>query len=57
MSVTLRASGDPEEIEIMVKLLAVVFDLTGSGHIFPNQGAPGVRVYLKAGITWAGDPE
>jgi hypothetical protein len=55
MTVQLRVSGDPEEIEIMLKVLAVVFDFTGSKRVFPNVGAPGVRVYLTARIPWAGD--
>ena len=55
MTVRLRVSGDPEEIEIMLKVLAVVFDFTDSQRIFPNHGAPGVRVYLTARIPWAGD--
>ena len=57
MTVRLRVSGDPEEIEIMLKVLAVVFDFTGSQRIFPNIGAPGVRVYLTARIPWAGDAD
>lgn len=55
MTVKIRISGDPEEIEIMLKVLGVVFDFTGSHRIFPNIGAPGVRVYLTARIPWAGD--
>ncbi|WUJ72358.1 hypothetical protein OG809_03625 [Kribbella soli] len=55
MTVRLRVSGDPEEIEIMLKVLAVVFDFTGSHRLYPNHGAPGVRVYLTARIPWAGD--
>jgi TM2 domain-containing membrane protein YozV len=55
MTVRLRVSGDPEEIEIMLKVLAVVFDFTGSHRIYRNHGAPGVRVYLTARIPWVGD--
>ena len=55
MTVQLRVSGDPAEIEVMLKVLGVVFDLTGSDRIFPNQGAPGVRAYLTARIPWAGE--
>ncbi|WP_405070399.1 hypothetical protein OG558_12660 [Kribbella sp. NBC_01510] len=54
MTVRLRVSGDPEEIEIMLKVLAVVFDCTGSHRLYPNHGASGVRVYLTARIPWAG---
>ncbi|MEU4192753.1 hypothetical protein AB0E69_12700 [Kribbella sp. NPDC026611] len=55
MTVRLRVSGDPTEIEIMLKVLAVVFDFTGSHRIYPNHGSSGVRVYLTARIPWAGD--
>jgi hypothetical protein len=55
MTVRLRVSGDPAEIEIMLKVLAVVFDFTGSNRPYPNRGASGVRVYLTARIPWAGD--
>jgi hypothetical protein len=55
MTVRLRVSGDPEEIEVMLKVLGVVFDFTGSGRIFPNHGSAGVRVYLTARIPWAGE--
>ena len=55
MTVRLRVSGDPAEIEVMLKVLGVVFDFTGSQRILPNIGAPGVRVYLTARIPWAGD--
>lgn len=55
MTVKLRMSGEPEEIEIMLKVLAVVFDFTGSNRLYPNLGAPGVRVYLTARIPWAGE--
>ncbi|MEV6265861.1 hypothetical protein AB0L64_01760 [Kribbella sp. NPDC051936] len=55
MTVKLRVSGDPEEIEVMLKVLGVVFDFTGSGRIFPNYGSAGVRVYLTARIPWAGE--
>jgi hypothetical protein len=48
-------SGDPAEIEIMLKVLGVVFDITGSNRIYPNVGTPGVRAYLTARIPWAGD--
>ncbi|MEV8373985.1 hypothetical protein AB0P21_14690 [Kribbella sp. NPDC056861] len=57
MTVELRVSGDPEEIDIMIKVLGVVFDFTGTGQVFPNFGRPGVRVYLTARIPWAGDPD
>jgi hypothetical protein len=57
MTVRMRISGDPEEIEIMIKVLGVLFDFTGSKRVYPNQGAPGVRVYLTARIPWAGDPD
>ncbi|WP_406046886.1 hypothetical protein [Kribbella sp. NBC_00889] len=55
MTVRLRVSGDPDEIEVMLKVLGVVFDVTGSGRIFPNHGSAGVRVYLTARIPWAGE--
>jgi hypothetical protein len=51
MTVRMRLSGDPEEIEVMVKVLAVVFQLDGSGHFFTNQGSAGVRCYLTAHIS------
>ena len=41
----------------MIKVLGVLFDFTGSKRIYPNHGAPGVRVYLTARIPWAGDPD
>ncbi|WP_405063839.1 hypothetical protein OG474_19925 [Kribbella sp. NBC_01505] len=50
MNVQLRLSGDPEQIEVMVKVLAVVFQLDGSGQLFTNRGSPGVRCYLTARI-------
>ena len=55
MTVRLRVSGDPEEIEVMLKVVGVVFDFTGSGRIFPIHGSTGVRVYLTARIPWAGE--
>jgi hypothetical protein len=55
MTVRLRVSGDPEEIEIMLKVLGVVFDLSGTGRMYPNKGSAGVRVYLLARIPWAGE--
>jgi hypothetical protein len=55
MTVRLRVSGDPEEIEVMLKVLGVVFDFTGSGRVYPNRGAAGVCVYVTARIPWAGD--
>jgi hypothetical protein len=55
MTVKLRVSGDPAEIEIMLKVLGVVFDFTGSNRVYPNRGTSGVRVYLTARIPWAGD--
>ncbi|MGZ0150372.1 hypothetical protein ACXJJ3_25165 [Kribbella sp. WER1] len=57
MTVKLRVMGDPEEIEVMVKVLGVVFDLTGSSRLYPNKGSRGVRVYLTARIPWAGERE
>jgi len=54
MTVRLRLSGDPAEIEVMVKVLAVVFQLTGSNRLYPNRGTSGVRVYLTARIPHAG---
>ena len=50
MTVQMRLSGDPEEIEVMVKVLAVVFQLDGSGRLYTNRGAEGVRCYLTARI-------
>ena len=50
MTVQMRLSGNPEEIEVMVKVLAVVFQLDGSGLLFTNQGAAGVHCYLTARI-------
>lgn len=50
MAVQMRLSGDPAEIEVMVKVLAVVFQLDGSGHFFTNHGTAGVRCYLTAHI-------
>ncbi|GAA1669024.1 hypothetical protein GCM10009745_09350 [Kribbella yunnanensis] len=55
MTVRLRVSGDPEEIEVMLKVLGVIFDFTGSGRLYPNRGSRGVRVYLTARIPWAGE--
>lgn len=54
MTVRLRVSGDPAEIEVMVKVLAVVFELTGTHRLYPNRGTSGVRVYLTATIPYAG---
>ncbi|WP_328333019.1 hypothetical protein OHA70_15480 [Kribbella sp. NBC_00382] len=50
MSVQMRLSGNPAEIEVMVKVLAVVFQLDGSGQLFTNRGKAGVRCYLTARI-------
>ncbi len=50
MTVQMRLMGDPEEIEVMVKVLGVVFQLDGSGHLFTNRGTAGVRCYLTARI-------
>ena len=41
MTVRLRVSGDPAEIEIMLKVLAVVFDFTGSHRLYSNHACPG----------------
>lgn len=50
MTVRMRLSGDSEEIEVMVKVLAVVFQLEGSGLLFTNNGSDGVHCYLTARI-------
>ncbi|MET9275412.1 hypothetical protein [Kribbella sp. NPDC003557] len=50
MTVQMRLSGDPAEIEVMVKVLAVVFQLDGSGRLDTNQGAAGARCYVTARI-------
>lgn len=50
MTVRMRLMGDPAEIQVMVKILGVVFHLDGSGRLFTNRGAAGVRCYLTAHI-------
>jgi hypothetical protein len=50
MSVQLRLSGDPNEIDVMVQVLAVVFQLDGTGRLYTNRGSTGVRCYLTAHI-------
>ena len=57
MTVRMRLSGDPEEIEVMVKVLAVVFQLDGTGRLYTNRGAAGVRCYLTARIPHNPRPE
>lgn len=52
MTVQVRLSGDPAEIEVMVKVLAVVFQLDGSSRLYTNRGAAGVRCYLTARIPY-----
>lgn len=56
MTVRMRLSGDPAEIEIAVQLLAVVFQLHGTGRLFPNRGTAGVRVYVTARIPYDREP-
>lgn len=55
MTVQMRLSGDPAEIEVMVQVLAVVFQLSGSDRLYPNRGCSGVRIYLTARIPRTGE--
>jgi hypothetical protein len=55
MTVKMRLMGDPTEIEVMVKVLGVVFQLDGSGHLYTNRGTAGVRCYLTARIPHSYD--
>ncbi|TWD81662.1 hypothetical protein FB561_2782 [Kribbella amoyensis] len=47
MTIKVRLSGEPEEIDAMVEHLRQQFDVAGGERRYPNLGAFGIRVYLE----------
>lgn len=50
MTVKLRISGDREEIDQLLGLVASVVELAGAGRTYPNRDGFGVRTYLEARV-------
>lgn len=47
MTIKVRLSGEPEEIDAMVAHLREGFDVAGGERAYRNRGSFGVRVYLE----------
>ncbi|GAA0609772.1 hypothetical protein HPO96_29290 [Kribbella sandramycini] len=47
MTVKVRLSGDPAEIEQLITFLSGRFDVAGGERHYPNRGSFGVRAYLE----------
>ncbi|TCM35125.1 hypothetical protein [Kribbella sp. VKM Ac-2568] len=47
MTIKLRLSGEPDEIDAMVAHLSEGFEVAGGDRAYPNRGSFGVRVYLE----------
>jgi len=47
MTIKVRLSGEPDEIDAMVAHLSEAFELAGGDRSYPNRGSFGVRVYLE----------
>jgi hypothetical protein len=47
MTVKVRLSGDPDDINQLVEHLRAEFEVAGGDRAYPNRGSFGVRVYLE----------
>ena len=47
MTIKVRLSGEPDEIDAMVAHLSEAFEVAGADRAYPNRGSFGVRVYLE----------
>ena len=47
MTIKVRLSGEPDELDAMVAHLSDAFDVAGGDRAYPNRGSFGVRVYLE----------
>jgi hypothetical protein len=47
MTVKVRMSGDPDDINQLVAHLRDYFEVAGGERAYPNRGSFGVRVYLE----------
>ncbi|MFG1820716.1 hypothetical protein ACGFIF_43660 [Kribbella sp. NPDC049174] len=47
MTIKVRLSGEPDEIEELVAHLCEGFEVAGGDRAYPNRGSLGVRVYLE----------
>jgi hypothetical protein len=54
MTIKVRLSGEPGEIDAMVARLREGFEVAGGERAYPNRGSFGVRVYLKVRPRTAG---
>ena len=47
MTIKVRLSGEPDEIDAMITHLSEAFEVAGGDRAYPNRGSFGVRVYLE----------
>ena len=47
MTIKVRLSGEPDEIDAMIAHLSDRFEVAGGDRAYPNRGSFGVRVYLE----------
>jgi hypothetical protein len=47
VTVKVRMSGDPDDINQLVEHLRDYFEVAGGDRAYPNRGSFGVRVYLE----------
>jgi hypothetical protein len=47
MTVKVRLSGDPDDINQLIEHLRGEFEVAGGDRAYPNRGSFGVRVYLE----------
>ncbi|MEU0093892.1 hypothetical protein [Kribbella sp. NPDC006257] len=51
MTIKVRLSGEPDEIQHLVEHLRGEFEVAGADRAYPNRGSFGVRVYLELRTT------
>ena len=51
MTIKVRLSGEPDEINHLVEHLRAEFEVAGADRAYPNRGSFGVRVYLELRMT------
>ncbi|WP_328525640.1 hypothetical protein [Kribbella sp. NBC_00359] len=47
MTIKVRLSGEPDQIDAMITHLSEAFEVAGGDRAYPNRGSFGVRVYLE----------
>jgi len=47
VTIKVRLSGEPDEIDAMIAHLSEGFEVAGGDRAYPNRGSFGVRVYLE----------